>query len=244
MLMSTLEGVETFPAYPELAGKRVLVTGLSRAHGVDIVRALAEHRTRLVLQIAEDCTETETIAEIAAQTALEMRLFTGPLADTEAAVRLARAALKSFNGLDMVINIVSLETLASGSAATEREVERAVTAALTPAYVISRIAANRMRTTWTEGLILNVLPEPKPSSRAARGLTAVARATLAAMTRSEAQKWAEDRIRINGVAPATLSAGLGAELKCEPDIATLALRLASRRGEDLSGYVFEAAAAE
>lgn len=241
MLMSTLDGVETFPAYPELAGKRVLLTGLSRAHGVDIVRALAEHRTRLVLQVAEDCAETETVAEIAAQTALDMRLFTGRLTDTDAAVRLARVALKSFDGLDAVINIIRPVAHSPGSAASEREVERTVSAALTPAYIISRIVANRMRTTWTEGLILNILPAPTPSSRTALALTAVARATLAAMTRSEAQKWAEDRIRINAVAPATLSAGLGPQLTCEPDVATLALQLASRRGRDLSGIVFEAA---
>ena len=78
MLMSTLDGVEAFPAYPELAGKRVLITGLSRTHGVDIARAFAEHRTRLVLQVAEDCAEMQAVAEIAAQSALEMRLFTGP----------------------------------------------------------------------------------------------------------------------------------------------------------------------
>lgn len=244
MLMSTLDGVETFPAYPELAGKRVLLTGLSRTHGVDIARALAEHRTRLVLQVAEDCVETETVAEIAAQTALDMRLFTGLLADTDAAVRFARTAVKSFGGLDAVINIICPVVPPTGSAATEREVEHAVSAALTPAYIISRIAANRMRTTWTEGLILNILPAPMPSSRAARGFTVVARATLAAMTRSEAQKWAEDRIRINAVAPATLSAGLGRQLTCEPDVATLALQLASRRGRDLSGIVFEAAGAD
>src|SRR5687768_18127655 len=79
MLMSTLDGVETFPAYPELAGKRVLLTGLSRQHGVDIARAFAEHRTRLVLQVTDDCAETQAVAEIAAQAALDMRVFTGPL---------------------------------------------------------------------------------------------------------------------------------------------------------------------
>jgi 3-oxoacyl-[acyl-carrier protein] reductase len=240
MLMSTLDSVEMYPAYPELAGKRVLLTGLSRAHGVDIVRALAEHRTRLVVQLVEDCAETVAVAEVAAQTALDMRLFTGPFADPDAAIRFARTAVKSFGGLDVVINIAYPVVPASGGTATERDIEQAVSAALTPAYVISRIAANRMRTTWTEGLILNVLTPATPASRAARGLTAVARATLAAMTRSEAQKWSADRIRINAVAPAVLSLGSVGSLGCEPDVATLALELASRRGQDLSGIVFEA----
>lgn len=241
MLMSTLDGVDAFPTYPELAGKRVLITGLSRTHGVDIARAFAEHRTRLVLHASEDCAETHAVAEIAAQSALEMRLFSGPLIDADAAVRFARTAIKSFAGLDVVINIVDGSRLATSAIATEADVERAVSAALTPAYVISRIAANRMRTTWTEGLILNVVPEPTSPSRSAQALAAVARATIASMTRGEAERWAEQGIRINGVAPATLSAGLGAQLTCEPDIASLALQLASRRGRNLSGLVFEAA---
>jgi len=242
MLMSTLDGVEAFPAYPELAGKRVLITGLSRTHGVDIARAFAEHRTRLVLQMTEDCAEMQAVAEIAAQSALEMRLFTGALHDADVTVRFARTALKCFAGLDVVINIADGAHLAAAATATEADVERAVSAALTPAYVISRIAANRMHTTWTEGLILNIVPEPMSTARSARALAAVARATIASMTRGEAERWAEQGIRINAVAPATLSAGLGAQLTCEPDIASLALQLASRRGRNLSGIVFEASA--
>lgn len=240
MLMSTLDGVDTYPAYPELAGKRVLITGLTRTHGVDIARAFAEHRTRLILHASEDCFETQAVAEIAAQSTLEMRLFTGPLSDADAVIRFARTAVKSFAGLDIVINIAD-EPRVGTAAATELQVEQAVAAALRPAYVISRIAANRMRTTWTDGLILNIVPEPAADTRNSRALTAVARATIAAMTRSEAEHWAETGIRINAIAPATLSSGLGPQLTCEPDIAGLALRLASRRSRDLSGIVFEAA---
>jgi NAD(P)-dependent dehydrogenase (short-subunit alcohol dehydrogenase family) len=240
MLMSTLDGVETFPAYPELAGKRVLITGLNCAHGVDIARAFADHRTRLVLHAADDTAEMATIAELAARTALDIRLFTGPLEGADAALRFARNAVKCFSGLDVVINITTLAEPPSRRAAEQSEIERVISRALTPAYVISRIAANRMRTTWTEGLILNVVPELKPSTPTTRALTAIARATLASMTRTEAQKWAGDRIRINGVAPPTLSHGLGSDLNAEPGIAELALKLASRRGRDLSGYVFEA----
>ena len=201
MLMSTLDGVETYPAYPELAGKRVLITGLTRTHGVDIARAFAEHRTRLVLHASEDCAETQTVAEIAAQSALEMRLFTGSLADADAAVRFARTALKSFAGLDVVINIVDGARLATAATATEAEVERAISAALTPAYVISRIAANRMRTTWTEGLILNIVPEPASQSRSAQALAAVARATMASMTRARRPSDGPSRASVSTASP-------------------------------------------
>ena len=39
MLMSVIEGALSVPAYPELVGKRVLITGVTRRSGVDIARA-------------------------------------------------------------------------------------------------------------------------------------------------------------------------------------------------------------
>ena len=53
MLMSAIEGLKYAPSYPELAGKRILITGLSAGLGVDIARAFADARCRLVLQIDE-----------------------------------------------------------------------------------------------------------------------------------------------------------------------------------------------
>ncbi len=49
-------------------------------------------------------------------------------------------------------------------------------------------------------------------------------------------------MRINAVAPrvATGAASAGACLTSEPDIAALALHLASKKGRNLSGHVFDA----
>src|SRR6187397_2483763 len=78
MLMSVIEGARTAPTYPELAGKRVLVTGLSSSCGVDIARAFADHKARLILQFDELNERTQAIAEIAAPNALDIRAF-GPI---------------------------------------------------------------------------------------------------------------------------------------------------------------------
>src|SRR5436190_23908281 len=75
MLMSVIEGALSLPAYPELAGKRVLITGLTSSCGVDVVRAFAEHKGRLVLQFTEDSAAMETVAEIIAPEALETKVY-------------------------------------------------------------------------------------------------------------------------------------------------------------------------
>ena len=79
MLIGTLDEVEFAPEYPELAGKRVLITGVSGPLGVDVVRAFAEAGTRLVVQAVEDGPETLALAEIIAPHAMDVRLFSGAL---------------------------------------------------------------------------------------------------------------------------------------------------------------------
>ena len=107
MLMSVIEGALSAPAYPELAGKRVLITGLTSGCGIDIARAFAEHKGRLILQFAEDSTAMETVAEIVAPDALETKVY-GPVGREPRCVRFANV-LQAFGGLDVVINLVPLE---------------------------------------------------------------------------------------------------------------------------------------
>ena len=51
MLTSVAVGLRNVRQYPELAGARVLITGISTETGVDIARGFAEVGCRLVLQI-------------------------------------------------------------------------------------------------------------------------------------------------------------------------------------------------
>src|SRR5258705_11341217 len=124
MLMSVIEEAQSAPAYPELAEKRVLITGISSACGIDIARAFADHRTRLLLQSAEASEGMEAIVEIAAPSAVEVHAF-GPLpADTDAIVRFARQATKVFGGLDAVINLIPLAPVAFEAAISVNALER------------------------------------------------------------------------------------------------------------------------
>ena len=156
MLMSVIEGSRSVPAYPELAGKRVLITGLTSACGVDIVRAFAEHRARLVLQLEEMSERTEAIAEIAAPMALDIKAFGPVAAEADAVAQFARSVMMAFGGLDVVVNLVPLTVPRLAPSATTADIERMVVERLMLPCLLSRIAANRMALVLTEGLILNV----------------------------------------------------------------------------------------
>jgi 3-oxoacyl-[acyl-carrier protein] reductase len=66
---------------------------------------------------------------------------------------------------------------------------------------------------------------------------------MTAMTRAQAEEWADKAIRFNAIAPQTVQVPPQRSLAGEPQVAALALYLASGRGRALSGHVFEAEAA-
>jgi len=241
MLMTTLDGIEFASAYPDLLGKRVLITGIENEHGVDIARAFAEQRTRLILHVNEMTPEMEVLGEIVSQGALDVRLYDGPIGATDAAVKLARQAVQTFGGVDVVINLATVPAPRGGSAARETDVEDAVSQALSAVCLITKIATNRMRLTMTEGLVLSIVRLPRRPTPAHRIVGTLARSALANLTRNEAREWAPHGIQVNAIAPATLSnMPLAGGITGEPDMASLALHLASEQGRDLTGLMFEA----
>ena len=239
MLMSVVEGARSAPAYPDLAGKRVLITGVSSASGVDVARAFADHRVRLILQFAEESEAMQGVAEVVAPAALDVEVY-GPVgADSEDIVQFSRTVAQSFGRLDAVINLVPLDADRFDPAADASTVERMVAERLLLPCLLSKIAANRMALCHVDGLVLNIATLSAVRPGAAQSFAMVARAALAAMTRAQAQEWAGRGIRFNAIAPQTL-APASPSLCGEPDIAALALYLASERGKAHSGHMFEA----
>jgi 3-oxoacyl-[acyl-carrier protein] reductase len=237
MFMSAVAHQSAASVHPELAGARVLITGLTSTSGVDIARGFAEHKARLVIQSPEATPEMTVLTALLAEKAAEIKLFSDPFASPEDAVRLAQSAAREFGGLDVVINLASLEPAALRSDASPAEIEAFVADALLGAALMTRVAANRMRLTWIEGTILNVVAVAEPPRGFATVLVDIVRTTLAAMTRGEALQWAAQGIRINAAGPC----GPGTGLSSGADVAALALYLASKKGKGLTGYVFDAA---
>lgn len=230
--------------YPELAGKRVLITGITGKFGIDIARSFAEHKARLILQIDETSAETEMLAEVLSPLAQDMTVRTGPLSTTDEVVHYARAMAQTHGGLDVVVNLLTIERGTSQDKdGAQAAIETEACDLLTRPCLVARIAANRMRLTHTEGLIVTIAALPDGASERDRAFAMIVKSAIAAMTRTEAGEWAGDAIRFNAIAPAVGGAGAEPGLSGETGIAALALFLASSRGKALSGHVFEASVA-
>ena len=110
MLMSVIEGALSVPAYPELAGKRVLVTGLTSGCGVDIASAFAEHKGASRSAVCRGRARPwRRWPRSSRPDALDAKVY-GPIgSETDDAVQFAKTAMQAFGGLDVVINLVPLE---------------------------------------------------------------------------------------------------------------------------------------
>ena len=226
----------------ELHGARVLITGLDASTGVDLARAFADLKTRLVVHTTDLSPEITALMALLSQSASEIKLYTNAISSAQAAVQFAQTAAQAYGGLDAVINLATISSADMRGIASERDVEDLVSAKLSPLAHITHVAANRMCVVMSEGLILNVLTMPHAQSGRETAVAAIARTALAAMTHKEAHTWADKAVRINAIGPRVVAGGNAASGACltnEPDIAALALYLASRRGKTLSGHVFD-----
>lgn len=244
MLMSVIQREYESVVLPEIAGVRVLITGLTSAFGFDVARAFADHGAHLLIQSPEDSPEMTELAAVLAENAAKIGLFNTPLDCDEDARRLVQAAAQDFGGIDVVVNLVSVDARAAGALETAADVEAVISKALRLPLRLTELAANRMRLVWVEGSILNVVRVQDSAGGRASMLADMLRSELADLTRGLATEWAQNGIRINAVAPPSSIAAMGGDAQAsDADLAAVALQLACRKGRSVSGHVLDAAGA-
>lgn len=238
MFMSVLDKSE-LEVFPELAGARVLITGLTSDIGVDVARAFADHKARLAIQSPEQSPAMVELIALLGETASELALFNEPMTAADDIVRFVQRAAQDLGGLDVVVNLTRFDASTIPGHADPAQIEARLAAVLEPLHLATKVAANRMRLTWCEGSILNVVTcassRPHPAAD-------ILRAMVQQMTRGEAQEWSEDAIRVNAIAPPSTAQSLTQPgvTASDADIAHIALQLASKRGRKISGHVLEA----
>lgn len=227
----------------EFAQARILITGLTATAGIDVARSFAELQARLIVHTAELSPELIELAAVLTQTAGDIRLHTQNISNANSAAAFAQTSAQAYGGLDAAINMASISAAELAAVKRDSDLDALVTGKLAPLAQLTRIIANRMCVVLSEGLILNVLKMPQPKNGRESAIAAYARTALAAMTAKEARAWAPQGIRVNAVGPCVVGdprQNAGAVLTNEPDVATLALYLASHKGRSLSGHVFDA----
>lgn len=224
----------------DLKGARILITGLTTSQGVDVARAFAELDTRLVLHTNDLSPAMTELIAILSQSSGDLKLYTDKIQTAEQTIMFARDATQAYGGFDSVINLATVAPAEIAALYDDQAVEQSIADKLVSLAHLTQVIANRMRLVCSQGSILNAMTMPYAATPRESAYAAMLRTALAAMSKKEAHQWEEHGIRINAVGPrVTADETTGSAITNEADLTALALHLASRRGRDLSGHVFD-----
>jgi len=219
------------------AADRVMISGFETAAGQAIAEALARRGARLVLQAH---TSDDAVAMAAGRLAAKARsvsLLNTCGASRADAIADAQTAIATLGGADAVIVVVPFDHDALRGVVAARDGEQALGDMLARPIETIRIAANRMRVTWTAGTVVAVLVLPEGLSSREELVARLLKSQMAGVVRGEADRLADD-----GIVVVAVSATRSDEPNsgCIPELAELVAELAGGPADRLSGVVYEA----
>lgn len=230
--------------YPDLVDRRILVTGAGSRDGADVARAFAGHGCRLIVELGRDPSRHAPLTEELRAHAKGIRVLASDFSDAEGIGRFADAALRAWEGVDVVVNVIEVKLKRGVKKLEADRLEDTLAELLRVPSRLTRVAAESMAASRKEGAVLNVFS----GSSEDLALYALAKSALESMTQYEAREWMPSRVRVYG-----LIKGAGLDLGSRPGrraparsarsddvldtVRDAALFLASTRGRWLNGSV-------
>jgi pteridine reductase len=186
-----------------LAGKVALVTGGGRRVGAAIARRLHAAGANVLLHYRDsEADATRLAGELNATRPKSAAKVKAELLAPIAPRALVSAALESFGRLDLLVNNASTFFPVAVGAMEASHWEELIGSNLRAPLFISQQAADELAK--NEGSIVNIVDIHAERPLKGYALYSIAKAGLAAMTRSLARELAP-RVRVNGVAPGAIA---------------------------------------
>lgn len=208
-----------------ITGKTAIVTGAAKGIGLAIARHFVERGARVMFADIDEAKLAEEVGQAAAEDG-PIRCFGGDLSQKLTLANLLSATVDAFERIDILVNAQRAVLTTDPLNPDDPSIDAMLKQNLLPALKLSQMAARRMiaqaekdaQTDGPVGTIINV--STLAACRAQPELLAysIAGAALDQATRSLAVALAPERIRVNGIAIASImSASLQSALKDNPD---------------------------
>lgn len=181
--------------------KTVLITGSSSNIGIAVAKALSDQPVKLALQYFSNQTKVEALKPWLAQRQIPSRFFQCDLTRPEQAERLIDNTLQTFEGLDVLINIVGPFVYKNILDVTPQEWLSDINLNLHTCFHTSHYALDALRR--SQGHIINFAFAGVENNKAwpmSTGYCA-AKTGVVALTKSLAAALAPHRVRVNAICP-------------------------------------------
>ena len=208
-----------------LAGKTAIVTGAARGIGLSIARHFADRGARVMFADSDEARLNEEVSQHAGDDSA-VRAFGGDLNQKLTMANLLSATVDAFDRIDILVNASRSFMLTDPLNPDDQSLDAMLKQNLMTSLRLSQMTARRMivqaereeNTEGPVGAIINISTLAAQRTQPQLLAYSIAGAALDQATRSLALALAPERIRVNGVAIASvMSASLQASLKDNPD---------------------------
>lgn len=237
--------------------KVVLVTGASRGIGSACVRRFANEGAKVVIHYLKAVNAAEDLAKSIRDQGGQVTLIQANLAEPPQIERLIDSTVKTFGGLDVLVNNAGIATVGSLDAVEPESFHHQFAINVGSVLFVTKAAVKAFKISG--GSIVNISSINGSRPVAGASVYSASKAAVDALTKSLAIELAPRRIRVNAVAPGTtdtdllrsvlspeLEAGIvehtlyGRRLGQPADIAEVVTFLASTEAEWITGQIINA----
>ena len=177
-----------------LEGRRTLITGAGGVIGTELAHGMAAAGA---IVTAQDLTLDRAQAVGASHS------LAADLSDPAACASLVSDAVAAMGGLDIVVNCAGINRRKRIDDVTPEDFDAIVAVNMRAVYFVSQAAHAALKASGT-GAIVNISSLSAKYSYQTISVYAATKAAVSSMTRSFAQEWASDGIRVNCIEPAVV----------------------------------------
>lgn len=198
-----------------LRGKKALVTGASRGIGHHAALSLAHAGCELVVT-GRDRPALEQVAAEIADLGAHAHVLTADLADTRAAIEMAREADELLGGIDILVNNAGITFPESALKTSVEHWETTIAVNLTAPMFISREIAPGMIARGG-GKIIMICSNAGIVGLADHAAYCASKGGMVQLTKVLAIEWARHNVNVNAIAPTVILTPMGEQVWGAPE---------------------------